>query len=75
MDSNSFKLLKISPEILVAIQNLGYLQMTPIQAASIPLLGSTQSEGESKFQVNEVSEFYLLFHSIHKVQALLIYNY
>jgi ATP-independent RNA helicase DbpA len=38
MDSNSFKLLKISPEILVAIQNLGYLQMTPIQAASIPLL-------------------------------------
>lgn len=38
MDSNSFKLLKLSPEILAAIQNLGYLQMTPIQAASIPLL-------------------------------------
>lgn len=38
MDSNSFKLLKLSPQILAAIQNLGYLQMTPIQAASIPLL-------------------------------------
>lgn len=38
MDSNSFKLLKLSPEILASIQNLGYLQMTQIQAASIPLL-------------------------------------
>lgn len=35
---NSFDTLKLSPEILAAIKNLGYLQMTPIQAASIPLL-------------------------------------
>lgn len=38
MDLNSFSLLKLSPGILTSIQRLGYLQMTPIQAASIPLL-------------------------------------
>lgn len=38
MDQNSFKHLKLSPEILTAIHNLGYSQMTSIQAASVPLL-------------------------------------
>ena len=38
MDSNSFKQLKLSQELLAAVQSLGYSQMTPIQAASIPLL-------------------------------------
>ena len=38
MDSNNFKNLKLSQEILSALDALAYLQMTPIQDASIPLL-------------------------------------
>lgn len=38
MDQKSFKCLSLSPELLTSIQNLGYSQMTQIQAASIPLL-------------------------------------
>ena len=38
MDANSFTQLALSIEILAAIKNLGYQQMTPIQAASIPVL-------------------------------------
>ena len=38
MDANSFKQLALSTEILSAVEDLGYQQMTPIQAASIPVL-------------------------------------
>ena len=38
MSAQSFKHLDLSIELLTTIENLGYLQMTPIQAASIPVL-------------------------------------
>ncbi|WP_347613236.1 DEAD/DEAH box helicase, partial [Comamonas thiooxydans] len=36
-DSSAFSALPLSPEMLANLQQLGYAQMTPIQAASLPL--------------------------------------
>ncbi|MEG0114766.1 MAG: DEAD/DEAH box helicase, partial [Comamonas sp.] len=36
-DSSAFSALPLSPEMLANLQQLGYTQMTPIQAASLPL--------------------------------------
>ena len=36
-DSTAFSALPLSPEMLANLQQLGYVQMTPIQAASLPL--------------------------------------
>ncbi|MBV8249982.1 MAG: ATP-dependent RNA helicase DbpA, partial [Comamonas sp.] len=36
-DSTAFSALPLSPEMLANLQQLGYAQMTPIQAASLPL--------------------------------------
>ena len=36
-DSTAFSTLPLSPEMLANLQQLGYAQMTPIQAASLPL--------------------------------------
>ena len=36
-DSTAFSALPLSPEMQANLQQLGYAQMTPIQAASLPL--------------------------------------
>ncbi|AZZ37041.1 ATP-dependent RNA helicase DbpA [Bdellovibrio sp. qaytius] len=77
MDS-SFKLLKLSPEILAAIQNLGYSKMTPIQAASIPLLLEGHDlVGRSQTGSGKTAAFALpILQKIHKAdktpQALIL---
>ena len=38
METNSFASLSLSSEILSVVQELGFVQMTPIQSQSIPLL-------------------------------------
>src|ERR1700712_1285876 len=37
LPSNEFACLPLSPAVLANLQQLGYSQMTPIQAASLPL--------------------------------------
>ena len=37
-DSNSFQTLALSAPILANLESLGYKEMTPIQAASLPLI-------------------------------------
>ncbi|MDG0817620.1 ATP-dependent RNA helicase DbpA [Bdellovibrio svalbardensis] len=78
MNSTDFSSLALSPELLSVVQELGYEELTPIQAASIPLLlDGKDIIGQSKTGSGKTAAFSLpilnkLDLSNQNIQALVI---